>query len=139
MRRRVAALCLAAALAVGASGCGPSHEEDEAKRVLELIDTLRGSSPRDDDTRLAVATALGKLAVTSPAAVRARDACAKAYGELAQANQASAQAMEKMAADQKADAARVLVDAESHLDTSKATMPECSDATAALRRVEKTH
>lgn len=121
------------ALIVFVSACGPSREQDEAQKTLELIDSLRNSAPRDDATRLSVARSLAKLDVHDPAAVRARDACSKAYESLALGNQASALAMQKMSAQAVGEATQALGEAQSRIDESKKTMPECSEATGALR------
>jgi hypothetical protein len=129
-----AALAVAALLAVVA--CGPSAEKLEAERVLRAIDVLRDAPSEPSAAREALVTALEREQATFPAAVRARDTCAKAYRLLIEGKALQAKVGKGLSepGGATADVLRDFLAAESKITESAATMPQCDEAVADLRR-----
>jgi hypothetical protein len=137
--------CLAAALALLATGCGRSAGQEEALALLHAADVLRDAPSEPLAARRALLEALERQPATRPLAVSARDACVRAYRPLLDAGDAEARVRRRLEAPGPAGSSgpsalldlQALVAAEAQVKESAAAMPACDTALAELRRAAR--
>lgn len=126
------ALVLAAALAA----CGRSSESIEAERVMHAIDTLRSAPAAATDDRKRLVQALKAETAKGEIAVRARDACADAFEALVDGTRLEASVRAALhGGTATPETLQDLAKADEKVKESKAKMPACEEASAALRRL----
>jgi hypothetical protein len=123
-------------LAASLLGCGDSAAAAERVRVLHALDALRDAPAAALSARAEFLRALAASSARpgSPAAV-ARDACVAAYQPLLEGSALTAEIRDEASRGpaRLAAAASKLLDAEQNIEQSRAKMPACEAAAAALR------